>query len=806
MKKQLSVLSANQSKVSDLPQSLRVLGIDLGTTNSTITEVIWELEKTKKLAAKCLEVEQETLSGLYTHVLIPSFVAIYNGQEWIGEGAKRLYARAPEFGLELTKNIFLECKNDIGSRRTYHRAPEGYRSASQIGSKILRYLETAAEKDVDLPVKRTVISVPASFQAAQRIDTVKAAQLAGIPVSSGDLIDEPVAAFLDYLMSHMGRLEDILAQDRHLCVFDFGGGTCDIAVFSIKKGASDLALNISPLSVSRYHRLGGGDIDRAILYEVLLPQLFEQNGLDANFLTYEEKKNSVEPALLGIAEALKVGLCNEISRLKSFDQYNNADKDEIVKKQPGLYTCKIGSSTLRFQSPFLTCAEFEDILEPFLDRELLYARETEYRLTCSIFAPIQDALDRCGLDASSIDLCLLVGGSSLIPQVADAVSSFFEQAEVIRFADPDSILVAVARGAAYHAFALEAFGRSVFEVVASDRLSIRTAGGTYELIPRNARLPYPSPDTWAETCDLKIPVSSTSEPVPLRVEFVAGDTDQERSLFIATWNVPAPVNAGDKLKLEYRLDENQVLEFRLTLADEAGNEPFRGSIENPLSNVVNPHMKRLEIQETEESLRLGKVPKKLIPDTIVEIARGYAELRQHEKAISYLKQALRLLNRPDGNILNLLGVYSGECGDHVNEEKFYRESAKSGNKDCAFFNLALAYYRKKEYEKAWTTMDDRLSDDPDGPGLTLAAQIAEARGDTEMRDIYLETSLGAYDKLRSLSDWELGWFHSAASMAGKSDLLETIKAEKRRRKRSGEVDDLSNAGLLPEISNVPRSI
>jgi molecular chaperone DnaK len=803
VKKQLRVLAPNNTGVLEGPKPLRVLGIDLGTTNSTVSEVVWNPDEATKLESRCIDVEQETLSGNYTHVIVPSAVALYNGKEWVGEGAKRLYTRAPELGLELTKNVFLECKNDIGSRRTYHRAPEGYRSAPEIGARLLSFLKRAAEQD-GLPIARTVVTVPASFQAAQRMDTVKAARLAGIPLSGGDLLDEPVAAFLDYLMAHSGELDSILARERHLLVFDFGGGTCDVAVFKLTKGSGDLALDISPLAVSRYHRLGGGDIDKAILYEVLLPQLLEQNSLSQNSLTYEEKKTHVEPAFIGIAEALKVGLCNEISRLQGFGQYESADKATILKKHPGVYSCKVAEKSLSLQSPSLSCAQFEEVLKPFLDRDLLYARETEYRLTCSVFAPIQDALDRCGLDCSDIDLCLLVGGSSLIPQVAEAVDSFFETADLITFPDQDSLLIAVARGAAYHALALQAFGRSVFQVKTPDRLSIRTVGGAYELVPKNTALPYPLGGEWAQTLDLKIPETSIRGPVPLLVEFVAGEEKQERSLFVATWNVAGPVQKGDGLKLEYRLDENQVLQFRLTLADQPESNPFDGSIENPLSNVVNPHTKRLEIQESEEALRLGKVPKDQVPEKVVEIARGYAEIQQLEKAISYLKQALRLLNRPEAYILNLLGIYAGARGDHENEEKYYLEAAKAGGGKYAFFNLSLAYYQQKDYEKAKAIVSKSLAAEAGGPGLTLAAQIADALDDADGRASHLDKALPCYGKVRSMSDWELGWFSTAATMAAKTELVDAAKAEIRRRKLSTGKDDQPGSGLLPEISNVPR--
>jgi molecular chaperone DnaK len=83
-------------------RSIRVLGIDLGTTNSTISEATWEVSSPTPPRVQCLEVAQPTLEGEYLHVLLPSVVAIHGGTEFIGEGAKRLRSRASELGLNST--------------------------------------------------------------------------------------------------------------------------------------------------------------------------------------------------------------------------------------------------------------------------------------------------------------------------------------------------------------------------------------------------------------------------------------------------------------------------------------------------------------------------------------------------------------------------------------------------------------------------------------------------------------------------------------------------------------------------------
>lgn len=470
---------------------VRVLGIDLGTTNSTVAEIIWGPADKALPRPRCLSIRQETFAGPVVDTLVPSIVAIHNGEVTVGEGAKRLRTRAPDLGLRQNKNLFFECKNDMGIRRTYHLATEGFRSACEIASKVLSFLKTAADSEGDIAVQRTVVTVPASFQAAQRQDTLRAAELAGISLSGGGLLDEPVAAFLDHVLT--AGAEGILPVEReqNFLVFDFGGGTCDVAIFRLlAPKPSSAPLSIAPLSVSRYHRLGGGDVDRAIVHEVLIPQLMEQCGLNRFDLSFEDKKITLEPQLMSMAESLKISLCREITRRQRLGVYDDVPRESVTVKVPGVHPCRLRDRELSLQGPVLSAARFEEILRPFVDVDLLYARKTEYRMTCSIFAPLADALERGDLQREDIAFCLLVGGSSLIPQVVSAVSSYFPAAKILKNSSPEDLQTAVARGAAWHSLFLTLFGRGLVETVSQDEIALRTAKGTVPMIPKGTRLPF----------------------------------------------------------------------------------------------------------------------------------------------------------------------------------------------------------------------------------------------------------------------------------------------------------------------------
>jgi molecular chaperone DnaK (HSP70) len=411
----LSRREAQKGLLVDAP--CRVLGIDLGTTNSTLAEICFDPDAENELVVRCLPVEQQTASRSYWSPLVPSLVALYDGQEVVGEGARQLREQGREKGLIEQGSLFSCVKNDMGLKRTYHMAPSGYRSAAEISGRILKFLQDAARKEKSQSPLHTTITVPASFQAAQRDDTIKAAQLAGLNVKDVDLLDEPIAALISYLARNDDLYEMAIDDPLTMLVFDFGGGTCDVAIIHLEP--NDGRVSFSPLAVSRYHRLGGYDIDQAIFYEVLLPQILEQNNLTTFDLDYECKKSFLEPAFIGIAEQLKIKVCEKLKRAENLSE-------KVQQILPEDIECRLPDGRrLILENPSLTSDQLSTVLKPFLDPYALFARETEYRQTLSIFAPIIDALERCELKQEDIIGCLLVGGSCLNPYIQAAVENWF---------------------------------------------------------------------------------------------------------------------------------------------------------------------------------------------------------------------------------------------------------------------------------------------------------------------------------------------------------------------------------------------
>jgi molecular chaperone DnaK len=780
---------------------VRTIGIDLGTTNSAVAEAVFDPKNPRNIQVCSLAVDQPTEEGMHADVTVASVVALTGEDVVIGRGAKMLRSRMTEKGLKRNKTIFYECKNEMGLRRTYS-APEGFESPAHISGRILKFLFDAAKRQSRIPIKQTVITVPASFQANQRNDTLEAAALAGIDVAGGKFIDEPIAAFIDYVLSWSGKRLGKPGQSKNLLVFDFGGGTCDVAVFKIQLPGRRAQLKVASLAVSRYHRLGGGDIDLAILHEVLIPQIIEQTGLEEHDLTFDDKHRVLAPAFLSVAEALKISLCMTVARLKQQGKYDGADRSQIYSLLPGVFPdsgnplktedgCRI-----LLRSPRLTAARFEKLLEPFVDEDFLFPREDQYRVTCSIFSPLQDAIDRSGLEKSDIDFVLLFGGSCLIPQVAEAVKGVFKDTEILTFPNKTAIQTAVARGAAYQALALKVFGRGLVEPVCNETICIRTRSGLSELIPRGAPVPYPDEKNWAENQNLAIPKTSLDDPLPLRVEIVDAD---ERLIFRKIWHIDCLVNKGDHIVLEYRMDENQVLHLKMYLAENVAAKVFEESVENPLTNVVNPEPKRLKALEIEAELQNGgNIAKNERLRKMETIADLYEGLGEREKALDALKQVLKARNGRDDVLLNKMGILCGSMGDHKRQEKFYKESARVSSWSAPLFNLALARRERGETQKAIETLEQAIERKKDAAYLVLRAMLARDVDDAKTADKYLKEAFKRFGPISELSDWELSWYSSAAKMA--EDDKKIKKAEEERKRRlSGKKETADDASLLPAI-------
>lgn len=778
-------------KLSTSDNTLVAWGIDLGTTNSTLCRTSLPAGMSSATEPELVSLRQPTPAGEFTGTLLPSIVATYQGREFIGQGAKDLRALMADTskGISRNVNLFHDCKNEIGTSRTYPNAPEGYQSPTDIAARILGYLcqeggisETAQDS--------VVVTVPASFQAAQRAETVHACARAGLDVSGGRLLDEPVAAFIDFAYRYNPDLLESVTGKKNLLVFDFGGGTCDIAIFDLNRTNSDAPVQVASRSVSRFHRLGGGDIDLAILHKVLVPQLCKENGLSEFDLSFQEKTKVITPALIAVAEALKIQTCNEIWRLQQFGELDSTPRENIVARFPAQVSIQ-GTRTFKLSTASISAAQFDDVLQPFLNTEHLFARSTEYRLESSIFAPVEDALERARLDPKDIEFVLAVGGSSLIPQVIDALHAYFPRARMLKYEDRTDAQLAVARGASLQALSLASSGCGLIKPVAQDDIYLVTQKGDLPLVKQGATLPFPAEGVSIYD-SLSVPADAFEQPLRLSVELVAGS--ERRTLFRDHWDMMM-VCKGSPLCLEYAYDENQVFHLKLKQKNFPESVPFQASIENPLSHVVNPNRQQEEIDRLEEEYRQDKSKaEKLIP----RIAELCADLRQYDKAIDLVRTLLRQANKPVPRLLNQQAIYEAARGNQSAAIRCYEEAGKASRTwGGPFFNLALLYDKHGEYDAALRAIDRgiQLQDAP--PYQTLKLRIRKHMNANVETKADAELILEDFGDPADLDDWSLGWFLVAANLAGNKH-ANVAGSNVRKSRNSAEVVD--SGGLLPDIA------
>lgn len=410
----------------------KIIGIDLGTTNSVVAFV--EGGQPKVIPNK---------EGANT---TPSIVAFTkDGKRLVGVVAKRQAVTNPENTIYSSKRFigrtFDEVKNET-NQFPYKivRAANGSvafdvqgkeYSPQEIGAAVLSYLKQCAEEYLGEPVTEAVITVPAYFNDAERQATKDAGKIAGLEVKR--IINEPTAAALAYGVDKK--------KDGVVAVFDFGGGTFDVSVLEIKDGVIEVK------STNGDTHLGGDDVDTKII-NFLVEEFKKENGIDLR-----QDKMALQ-RLKEAAEKAKIEL-------------SSTQETEI--NLPYITADASGPKHLNVK---LSRAKLEALCEDIFKR---------------LLEPCKKALADAKLSPEQIDEVILVGGSTRIPKVQQLVKDFFKK-EPNKSVNPDEV---VAVGAAVQGAVLSGHVTDVLLLdVTPLSLGIETMGGVFtKLIERNTTIP-----------------------------------------------------------------------------------------------------------------------------------------------------------------------------------------------------------------------------------------------------------------------------------------------------------------------------
>lgn len=750
------------------------VGIDLGTTKSCIAVARFE---NGEIVCECQTIDEPGQPE--GQIAVPSVVAVRDGAAVVGHAAKRL-ARTPRFFQH--KGSFSETKNEIGLRQTYARAPEGFRSATEIAGHIIGYLFEATGLDAEPIANPMVITVPASFHGAQRTATLDAASLVFDEYQDVRLLDEPYAAVLDLLHRDPGAAGEHLTAGATWLVFDFGGGTCDVALFTLQ-ASETAALAPRLLATSRYHRIGGGDIDRAIVHGHLIPTLLERYRLDRTAVAFADKRRRFEPVLLPVAEQLKRALCQRLRAQR--EDGDDASAVEVVSA--GDHCIEWNHRELFLSDARLDESTFEKLLRPFLDPHPDKAASDEFVERDSVFRPIHQVLARAGLRPEAIDLVLLAGSSSRIPQVQDALQAYFGEADLVELGDDLDVQGAIARGAALQALAIAATGKPLIAPASSAELGLRTRQGLVPLVKAGAALPVEA----SEPVVVYAPATVADRPVDLAIEVIA---DGGRVVGRSIWQLEAPVTKGEPLAVAWELDENQCLTLRLRrVDDEDGESDFEQRFDAPLTHTDQGQVARCRLLEAEEMVRCSMVPDHQLGRTFEQMARDAARIGHRERALHYISCAVQH-DGPTFNLLNLRAIYLEELGDRDRAESVYRQASEW---PMAGFNLALLLHKSKRHQEALEAIDQALERSSQPAYLVLKGDIVAALGQQSAARLLHQDAVSRVIDPTTQSVWSLGWLTRCARSLGHEELAQKFR-EASAAQIEAEEDSVLQGALLPE--------
>ncbi|MBS7576219.1 MULTISPECIES: molecular chaperone DnaK [unclassified Enterococcus] len=366
----------------------------------------------------------------------PSVVAFKNGEIQVGEVAKRQAVTNPD--------TIISIKRHMGEAGFKVNVADKSYTPQEISAMILQYLKGFAEDYLGEKVDKAVITVPAYFNDAQRQATKDAGKIAGLEVER--IVNEPTAAALAYGL-------DKTDKDEKILVFDLGGGTFDVSILELGDGVFDV------LSTAGDNNLGGDDFDNKII-DYLIAEFKKDNGIDL-----AKDKMAMQ-------------------RLKDAAEKAKKDLSGVTSTQISLPFITAGDAGPLHLEVNLTRAKFDELTVDLVERTK---------------NPVRQALKDAGLSQSDIDEVILVGGSTRIPAVVDAVKKETGK-EPNKSVNPDEV---VAMGAAIQGGVITG---DVKDVVLLDvtplSLGIETMGGVFtKLIDRNTTIPTSKSQVFSTAAD-----------------------------------------------------------------------------------------------------------------------------------------------------------------------------------------------------------------------------------------------------------------------------------------------------------------
>ena len=751
-------------------QGKTFIGIDFGTSTTVVSIASFD-EKTKKITVEPIFLDQRLEDGtLFSSEKIATVIAWFQEHILVGEGANNL-----KYKLQSGKNIWyafkMELGEDLGAKyfdsELANKDPYSIRNPKDAVRIFFMYLKILIDrycehkrysKDIEYAV-----TIPASFEANQRRELMEALETNGMNVSKQSLIDEPNAAFLSYLYASIDSEKPLVVATGYnpkVLVFDFGGGTCDISILEIGKEAK--GLYSKNLSISKYAKLGGTDIDRYIAYHYLLPRFLAENGFQVTDFRTPERKRIVSQ-LLQPAERLKIQINKTLLLLTRDFVMPEVKNSDIKTEIEELVEVDTRRGCLTQHKFYLTNKELTEAMSVFLKRTLFATRikgEDDYN---TIFMPIESAIKKANVKVDELDYVLLIGGSAQSPYVQEAIKRYFDESDILI---PRDLQTHVSAGAALHSLLLNGMNKCVIQPITSEPIIVLTKdNGQRMLLKAGTQIP-------SDTVVIDDLVTSRNNQDVVELPICVGNRNKMLYLLKITKDGGFPINTPVCVSLKINADKLLVVQATC-MGVTCEVEP-----QNPFANKELTTQERVvlnaERQANLDAERNGGVPTK---NGLIALRDAYSKAGNNFRAAETYELLAELY--PETQNYNNIGVMYSNAGEDEKAIEFYKQALQASPNDVyPYFNLGSSL-KSSNPEEARQYLKKAYEINPHhNATLIEMGRLAKESGDREEASKnYQEAYENLMKKWREnkMSNSDYSWLIWVARELGHNDVAEEVR-------------------------------